>query len=73
VTHWGRKGRPRFIVSERLFPNAFFDERWEELRREPLLTQLKQRIRNIRQGPDGVLYVLTAEEKGALLRIEPDM
>ena len=49
-----------------------FNERWEELRREPLLTQLKQRIRDVRQGPDGLLYVLTAEEKGALLRLEPD-
>ena len=49
-----------------------FNERWEELRREPLLTQLKQRIRDVRQGPDGLLYVLTAEDKGALLRLEPD-
>jgi aldose sugar dehydrogenase len=49
-----------------------FNEHWEELRRESLLTQLKQRIRDVHQGPDGLLYVLTAEEKGALLRLEPD-
>jgi glucose/arabinose dehydrogenase len=48
-----------------------FSEQWDELRREPLLVELKQRIRDIRQGPDGLLYVLTAEEDGALLRIEP--
>jgi glucose/arabinose dehydrogenase len=48
-----------------------FNERWEELRREPMLMELKQRIRDVRQGPDGLLYVLTAEEEGALLRIEP--
>jgi aldose sugar dehydrogenase len=48
-----------------------FNERWQELRREPMLMDLKQRIRDIRQGPDGLLYVLTAEEEGALLRIEP--
>jgi glucose/arabinose dehydrogenase len=48
-----------------------FNERWEELRREPLLMELKQRIRDVRQGPDGLLYVLTAEDDGALLRIEP--
>jgi glucose/arabinose dehydrogenase len=48
-----------------------FNEQWQELRREPLLMDLKQRIRDIRQGPDGLLYVLTAEEDGALLRIEP--
>jgi glucose/arabinose dehydrogenase len=48
-----------------------FNERWEELRREPMLTELKQRIRDVRQGPDGFLYVLTAEHGGAVLRIEP--
>jgi glucose/arabinose dehydrogenase len=48
-----------------------FNERWEELRREPMLNDLKQRIRDIREGPDGLLYVLTAENDGALLRIEP--
>ena len=48
-----------------------FNERWEELRREPMLMELKQRLRDVRQGPDGLLYVLTAEEDGALLRIEP--
>jgi glucose/arabinose dehydrogenase len=48
-----------------------FNERWEELRREPMLMELKQRIRDVRQGPDGLLYLLTAEEDGALLRIEP--
>jgi glucose/arabinose dehydrogenase len=46
-----------------------------ELRRERLLTQLHQRIAHVRQGPDGLLYVLTdqleSDEDGALLRIEP--
>jgi glucose/arabinose dehydrogenase len=40
-------------------------------RRTPLLTELKQRIREVRQGPDGLLYLLTDEDAGALLRIEP--
>ncbi len=48
-----------------------FNERWEELRREPLLQELHQRIRDVREGPDGYIYVLTAEDQGALLRIEP--
>ncbi len=34
-------------------------------------SSLHQRIRDVRQGPDGLLYVLTAESDGALLRIEP--
>jgi glucose/arabinose dehydrogenase len=48
-----------------------FNGKLEEIRRESLLTDLKQRIRDVRQGPDGLLYVLTEEEDGALLRIEP--
>jgi glucose/arabinose dehydrogenase len=48
-----------------------FNEKMEELRRESLLTDLRQRIRDIRQGPDGLLYVLTDEKQGAVLRIEP--
>jgi glucose/arabinose dehydrogenase len=48
-----------------------FNERWEEIRREPLLRELKQRIRDVRQGPDGLLYALTSENPGAVLRIEP--
>jgi glucose/arabinose dehydrogenase len=42
-----------------------------ELRRETLLTDLHQRIRDVRQGPDGLLYVITDEDDGAVLRIEP--
>jgi glucose/arabinose dehydrogenase len=41
------------------------------IRRDSLLTALGQRIREVRQGPDGLLYLLTDEEAGALLRIEP--
>jgi len=74
--HWKRNvfvgglregGIPRTGQLQRIV----FNERWQELRREPLLLDLKQRIRDIRQGPDGLLYVLTAEDDGALLRIEP--
>ncbi len=48
-----------------------FNEKMEELRRESLLTELHQRIRDVRQGPDGLLYLLTDEKEGAVLRIEP--
>jgi len=41
------------------------------IQREPLLVDLHQRIRDVRSGPDGLLYVLTDEPTGALLRIEP--
>jgi|GEM_PF-378488 len=42
-----------------------------EIRRERLLTDLRQRIRHISQGPDGLLYLLTDGADAALLRIEP--
>ena len=48
-----------------------FNDKMEELRRETLLSELRQRIRDVRQGPDGFLYVLTDEKEGAVLRIEP--
>jgi glucose/arabinose dehydrogenase len=47
-----------------------FNERGEQ-RRESLLADLRQRIRDVRQGPDGLLYLLTDENAGALLKIEP--
>jgi aldose sugar dehydrogenase len=48
-----------------------FNEKWEEIRREALFVELRQRIRNVRQGPDGLLYVLTDEDDGAVLKLEP--
>ena len=48
-----------------------FNEKMEELRRESLLGELRQRIREVRQGTDGLLYLLTDEKPGAVLRIEP--
>jgi glucose/arabinose dehydrogenase len=52
------------------------------LRRETMLTELKRRIREVRQGPDGLIYLLTDvggatsptfddQGAGALLRVEP--
>ena len=48
-----------------------FNENGEELRRESLLGELRQRIRDVRQGPDGLIYLLTEENRAALLRLEP--
>jgi glucose/arabinose dehydrogenase/cytochrome c551/c552 len=42
-----------------------------ELRREQLLNQLHQRIRYVVQGPDDLIYLLTDENDGAFLRLEP--
>jgi glucose/arabinose dehydrogenase len=50
---------------------VLFNEKMEELRREALLRDFQQRMRDIKQGPDGLIYVLTDEKDGAVLRIEP--
>ena len=47
-----------------------FNEKWEEIRREALLVELRQRIRDVRQGFDGLLYLLTDEDDGAILKLE---
>jgi aldose sugar dehydrogenase len=43
----------------------------EELRRETLLGDLHRRIRDVKQGRDGLLYLLTDEADAVMLRIEP--
>lgn len=41
------------------------------VKEEKLLQDLKQRIRNVREGSDGLLYVLTDDSKGQLIRLRP--
>ena len=54
-----------------------FNQPSQAERREPLLTQLGVRIRDVRQGPDGNIYVATekrfggTDADGTVLRIEP--
>jgi glucose/arabinose dehydrogenase len=38
---------------------------------EKLLRNLKQRIRDVHEGPDGLLYVLTDQKQGQLIRLQP--
>lgn len=40
------------------------------VREERLLTTLRERIRDVRQGPDGWLYILTDNNDGQVLRLE---
>jgi glucose/arabinose dehydrogenase len=42
------------------------------IREHQLLASLGERIRDVRQGPDGLLYVLTDQARGRLLRLLPD-
>ncbi|MBS0245259.1 MAG: PQQ-dependent sugar dehydrogenase [Proteobacteria bacterium] len=41
------------------------------VKEERLLQDLKERIRDVRQGPDGALYLLTDNEAGRILRVVP--
>jgi glucose/arabinose dehydrogenase len=38
---------------------------------ERLLTELNKRIRDVRVGPDGAVYVLTDDKDGAVIRVTP--
>ena len=60
-------GAPRSGHLERIA----FNDKWEEFHHEGILRELQNRIRDVRQGPDGFLYLLTAENDGALIRVEP--
>ena len=41
------------------------------VREERYLGELEERIRDVRQGPDGLLYLLTDSRHGRLLRVRP--
>ncbi|MEP1931710.1 MAG: PQQ-dependent sugar dehydrogenase [Roseibium sp.] len=39
---------------------------------EQLLTDLNERIRDVREGPDGFIYILTDSDAGELIRLVPE-
>jgi glucose/arabinose dehydrogenase len=41
------------------------------VREEKLLPELGQRVRDVREGPDGFIYLLTDDSNGQLLRLRP--
>ena len=41
------------------------------VREEKLLPNLSQRVRDVREGPDGFIYLLTDDSNGQLLRLRP--
>jgi glucose/arabinose dehydrogenase len=47
-------------------------ENGKAITREPILLELRQRIRDVQPGPDGLIYVLTDENPGVLLRLSPE-
>jgi len=60
------------IIGTGHIERILFNEDMQELRREALLRDWRHRMRDIRMGPDELLYVLVDHpEDGAVLRIEP--
>ena len=43
----------------------------QNVEQETLLDESLGRVRDVRQGPDGYLYVLTGDDDGTLYRLEP--
>jgi len=58
-------------LAGRQLSRVIFNPQDLESRRQVLLSELGQRIRDVKQGPDGFLYVTTDMQDGAVLRIEP--
>lgn len=48
------------------------NDRLQEMRQEILLDGLHQRFKDVEQGPDGRLYVVTDEDDAIVVRIGPD-
>ena len=46
-------------------------ERDNVVGQEVILEELDERIRDVRLGPDGLLYILTDDDEGVLFRLEP--
>ncbi|BCQ62232.1 hypothetical protein PBOI14_39820 [Pseudomonas sp. Boi14] len=55
------------LASQELIRLQFNGDRVEH--EERLLGGLKARIRDVRQGPDGYLYILTDEDQGTLYKV----
>ena len=65
------RGDMLMAAMSRSLLRASFDDAGNPVGQERMLTELEQRLRDVRQGPDGFIYLLTDETEGAMLRIEP--
>lgn len=70
LTGW--RGDLLLAAMSRSLVRIGFDAQGRPASQERLLTELGQRLRDVRVGPDGFVYVLTDEAAGAMLRIVPE-
>ncbi len=61
--HLGARQLHRIVLSSKGRPQRGGDQ--------SVLAELRQRIRDVKQGPDGNIYVTDDEAEGAVLRMEP--
>lgn len=79
ATRFGQWKNNLFITSARrgqingtgAIIRVVFNDQLQELRQEVLLDGLHQRFKDIRQGPDGLLYALTDEDNSIVVRLAP--
>ncbi len=66
----GWRGNLLLAAMSRALVRISFDAAGNPAAQERLLSDLGQRFRDVRQGPDGAVYLLTDETAGAMLKIE---
>jgi glucose/arabinose dehydrogenase len=65
------KGNLLMAAMSRSLVRITFDAQGQVVAQERMLTELSQRFRDVRMGPDGNIYLLTDETAGAVLKVEP--
>ena len=65
------RGNLLMAAMSRSLVRISFDAAGKPVGQERLLSDLGQRFRDVRQGPDGAVYLLTDERSGAMLKIGP--
>jgi glucose/arabinose dehydrogenase len=63
------RGNLLLAAMSRALVRISFDAAGKPSGQERLLSDLGQRFRDVRQGPDGAVYLLTDEQDGAMLRV----
>ena len=65
------KGNLLIATLTRSLLRVTFDAQGKPVAQERMQTGVNQRLRDVRLGPDGLIYLLTDETAGSILRIEP--
>lgn len=58
-------------LSGKAIERVRLDARWRPIQRELIALDLDERVRDIKEGPDGLLYFISDSGRGRLMRIRP--